>query len=191
MATRYGGVACCAAAMVIVMGNSVAAQTVKSFDELPSVIRQLDTLVVTGVTGQEVRGQLRSLTTTAIEVMGRDGASQTLDRANVQRIVLRDSISNGAQAGSLAGALPMLVLGLIINVGCRNEGGNCLGVVLGLTGLGAGIGAGLGAAIDSASHELVYDQTVGTPKTITQGRGPRISMTVARTRASLGMSYGW
>jgi hypothetical protein len=85
----------------------------------------------------------------------------------------------------------MLVAGLAINVGCRNEGGNCLGAIIGLTGLGAGIGAGLGAAVDSLVHEVVYDHTFGAPKTITHGRGPRISMNVAPARASLGLSYAW
>ena len=146
---------------------------------------------VTDGSGKEVKGQLRSLTSTTIEVMNRDGASRTFDRANVQRIVLRDSVGNGAQVGSLVGAVPMLVTGLLINAGCRNEGGDCLSIILGLTGLGAGIGAGLGAAVDSAIHEVVYDRKLGTPNTVTQGRGPRISMNVTPTRASLGMSYGW
>lgn len=190
MSTNYGRVACWAA-MVMVMATPVTAQTVKSFDELPSVIQQLDTLAVTDGSGQEVKGQLRSLTNTTIEVMNRDGASRTFDRANVQRIVLRDSIGNGAQAGSLVGAVPMLVAGLIINGGCRNEGGNCLGIVLGLTGLGAGIGAGLGAAVDSAIHEVVYDRRSSPAVPITRGSGPHMSFHVAPTRASIGMSYGW
>jgi hypothetical protein len=174
--------------MVMFMGVPVAAQTVQSFDELPSVIQQLDTVEVTDVSGQKVKGQLRQLTNTTIEVFT-DNTARTFDRASVQRIVLRDSVSNGTQAGALAGAIPMLVTGLLINGGCRNEGGNCLGIVIGLTGIGAAVGAGLGAAVDIASHEVVYDQ--GPPKTVIQGRGPRISMNVAATHASLGMSYGW
>jgi hypothetical protein len=175
--------------MVTVTAVPVAAQTVKSFDELPSVIQPLDTLEVTDVSGQKVKGPLRQLTNTTIEVFSRDNTTRTFDRANVQRIVLRDSISNGTQAGALAGAIPLLVAGLLINGGCRNEGGNCLGVVFGLTGIGAAIGAGLGAAIDSGIHEVVYDQGMAT--TITKVRGPRISMKVAPARASLGMSYRW
>lgn len=195
MSRHYRGIACWMAT-VMVMTPAVAAQTptspsVKSFDELPSVIQPHNTLVVTDAGGQEVKGELRQLTNTTIEVFLRDNTTRTFDRSHVQRIVLRDSVSNGAQMGSLIGAIPMLVMGLVINQGCLNEGGTCLGIILGLTGLGAGIGAGLGAAVDSAMQELVYDQKFQAPHTITQGRGPRISINVRPARASLGVSYGW
>jgi hypothetical protein len=195
MRTHYGGIASWAV-MVTVMAAPVAAQTasapsVKSFDELPSVIQQLDTLEVTDISGQKVKGQLRQLTNSTIEVFTRDSATRTFDRANVQRIVLSDSISDGAQKGALGGVIPLLIAGLMINGGCRNEGGSCLGVVFGLAGLGAGIGAGLGAAADIAVRELVYDQQSGTRNTITQGRGPRMSVQVTSTHASFGLNYGW
>src|SRR5687767_1972460 len=141
MSTNHWGIACWAT-MVIVMAAPVAAQgfrtdlpetpTVESFDDLPSVIQQLDTVVVTDVSGQKVKGQLRQLTNTTIEVFLTDNTTRTFDRSNVQRIVLRDSISDGAQKGALGGAIPLLIAGLLINGGCRNEGGNCLGVVFGL-----------------------------------------------------------
>lgn len=197
MSRHYRGLGCSIAiVMVMVMARPLAAQTasspsVKSFDELPSVIQPHNTLVVTDVGGQDVKGELRQLTTSTIEVFLPDNTTRTFNRANVQRIVLRDSVSDGAQKGSVIGAIPMLVTGLLINQGCLNEGGNCVGIILGLTGLGAGVGAGLGAAVDGAMHELVYDQKFPTPKTVTQGRGPRLSINVRPARASLGVSYGW
>jgi hypothetical protein len=177
--------------MVVALAAPVAAQTDRPFDELPSVIQPLDTVVVTDVSGQQVKGQVRSLTKTTIEVFDRADNVRSFDRAGVRRIVARDPIGDGASKGAVIGAIPMLVAALVINVCCLNEGGVCGDLIFGLTGLGAGIGAGLGAAADNAIHEVVYDQKFGTPKTITQGRGPRISMNVAPTRASLGMSYGW
>jgi hypothetical protein len=177
--------------MVIAMAVPVAAQTDHPFDALSSVIQPLDTVIVTDVSGQTLKGQVRSLTKTTIEVFDRDDIVRSFDRDRIQRIIARDPIGNGASMGALIGAIPMLVGGLVINGGCMNEGGMCGGVILGLTGLGAAIGAGIGAAADAAVQRVVYDQPATSSGPVTRGTGARMSVRVTPTRASVGMSYGW
>ena len=187
--TIHSGAITCWTALVVTLAVPAAGQPAR-FEDLPSLIQPLDTVVLTDVAGEKFEGQLRSLTKSTMEVYGRDDVLRSFDRDSVQRIVLRDSVDNGARNGSIIGALPMLVAGLLINRGCLNEGGTCTGLIIGLTGLGAGVGAGIGAAIDASMSALVYERSA-PGRTITMRGGARMSVHVAPTRASLGLSYGW
>ena len=77
---------------------------------LPDDIHTGDTVVVSTLDGQSLRGRLASLSPAEITVLTRDGRRETLSAARVGRIVVKDPVRNG------------LIIGAGVGAGGRNRG---------------------------------------------------------------------
>ena len=119
--------------------------------EYPLLDRRLtagETIWVTDASGREVKGKLRTLSSTFI-VLDADGARREFPAAQVGRVdkTQRDSLRNGVLWGALAGFVGGAA-SCALNPECAgDESGARVSVALGL--LGAGAGAGIGAAVDA------------------------------------------
>lgn len=149
------------AAISILQPPAAAAQDVAtSFEQLQTLVKKGDVVVVTDASGRRTRGRLGELTASSLEILipkTESDGRQTLvaqtpwPQANVASVVLErpDSLWNGTLIGLGIGAgIPLLSI-----QGCQScsEPGIAYVVAL-ITG---GIGAGAGALVDVVRHQHV------------------------------------
>ena len=144
------------------------AQTVV-FPDLASHIRSGDRVSLTDRDGTRVEGEVADLTASSLTLLlDASATKRVFPEATVSRIVVKDSLRNGALIGLAAGALPGAILGVYATSLCEGDDG--CAVLLPVVG-GAfygGIGAAIGAGIDALIK-----------KTIDVSRQPRASVTLA------------
>jgi hypothetical protein len=130
---------------------------------LPDDIHTGDTVVVSTLDGQSLRGRLESLSPAEITVLTRDGRRETLSAARVGRIVVKDPIRNGLIIGAGVGLAAGIAGAELVNTICENESGGCPSVFFILGGIGAAAGAAIGAGIDGVRQRVALDLTPALP----------------------------
>ena len=88
---------------------------------LPDDIHTGDTVVVSTLEGQSLRGRLESLSPAEITVLTRDGRRETLSAARVGRIVVKDPIRNGLIIGAGVGLAAGIAGAELVNTICRKR----------------------------------------------------------------------
>ena len=88
---------------------------------LPDDIHTGDTVVISTLDGQSLRGRLASLSPAEITVLTRDGRRETLSAARVGRIVVKDPIRNGLIIGAGVGLAAGIAGAELVNTICENE----------------------------------------------------------------------
>lgn len=151
-------------AVVLLAGGAAAqpAQPTHAVLFQENEVRPGEKVRVTTTDGSVVSGRLLTLTAAAITIDTRNGA-QVLPSNRVARLVVKDSVRNGALIGLVAGAAAGLAGGAAINAICVNETGGCPGTILLLTAIGALGGAGIGAGIDGLRHRTLFDSMPQVP----------------------------
>ena len=138
-----------------------------------------DRVEVIGPDGRTMEGAVIDLSGAMLKL--NIGRGLVLEPAAVRKVVLHDSLKNGAMYGFLAGVLAGGIVGLGIGGHCQNEGGSGCAIGAVFLGLGAGAGAGIGAAIDGLFNATVYDAShPSTPTPVkpwlaSRGRGVTIA----------------
>ena len=150
------------AALVLAPSMARAQDPVRVFEQLDTRLKPGDTIWVTDLSGREIKGKLRKLSSTSL-LLDAGGAPQDFQAARVGTVRLQttDSLKNGVLWGALTG-FGAGWLSCAANPECaEDDGGSRMSVAFGI--LGAAVGAGIGAAIDAAikGPKLVVYRGVG------------------------------
>ena len=142
-----------------------AQEVAGSFDQLRVLVKPGDTVSVTDATGQEARGAISDLSSSALAITVGGSRRRFLER-DIDAIRQRrpDSLANGAKWGLAVGA----GLGLLAGIAIASEydgGGGPLIPMLSLTygALGAGVGAGIDALV--SSEQVIFARR-GSPSAV-------------------------
>jgi hypothetical protein len=142
--------------LILSGATSDAQELAGSFEQLRVLVKPGDTVRVTDSRGQELRGRLTDLTSSALTLQV-SGDRRTLLEGDVTAVHQRrnDSLADGAKWGFAIGA-GLGVLGGITIVREYDDGSAALIPILGL--IYGSIGAGAGAGIDamSPSEQPIY-----------------------------------
>ena len=132
-------------AMLALPSVAPAQEPVKSFDQLDTRLKPGDTIWVTDAQGREVKGRIRELTPSALELDSGGGRSY---QAGDVRLVAQSGGRNTGK-GALWGLVAGAAAGAVIGASSGNEGdyGTQGGWALAGAGIFGGIGAGVGAAL--------------------------------------------
>ena len=142
--------------LLIVLGcahNAIAQEPVDSFAELPNVVKRGAVVIVQDDRGERTKGKITELSPTTLQIMTGGAFSRTLSFGadRVALISKVDSRLNGFLIGTVAGAVPGLILGHAFNQYCKNESPDyCPAAYAYAGGLLGLVGGGIGYAIDGA-----------------------------------------
>lgn len=137
-----------------VMPEAARAQTIAPL-ELPGYVEPGQTVSLTDTKGTKTTGRVESLTESAIALLLEGGQRQTIPSASLKRVVIKDSVKNGALIGLIAGAVPGVLIGVGWQTYCTNEATSCPSAPLIFGALFAGAGAGIGAGVDGLIHRRI------------------------------------
>ena len=131
------------AAVVILLLPTISAaqEPVKSFDQLNTRLKVGDTVWVTDAQGREVRGKIRDLGASSLDLAVNGGRPMTASEISQVRVKRRDSLVNGVAIGAMCG----VVGGLFLSAGGDES---LMEPQYGVT-LGVAVGAGIGLAVDA------------------------------------------
>ena len=139
------------AATLATAGESAAQTTATSLDELvrARVLGVGDGVYITEVNGRRLKGDVRSVSSTALEVTDGRNAWRfaETEMLNVKR---QDALRNGALVGLAVGVG-------IAGAACKLGGGGCVYGVIRYGYPAIAIGAFLGLMVDAAWHRTVLD----------------------------------
>lgn len=175
-----------AAALILAPAQAGAQDPVKSFDQLNTRLKVGDTIWVTDAEGREIKGTIRSLSTTSFAIE-RDGMVQDFPAPRAQTILVqpKDSLRNGVLWG-LAGGFLAGAGSCAFNPDCGDDGsGASLSAALGL--IGSAIGMAIGAGVDAA---------IKGPKLVVYQAAPavspaRLSLAPVVTTRQKGFAVSW
>jgi len=139
------------------------AQTIP-FAELSGRVKPGDSVSITGADGRRTKGRVTELTASSLTLRVND-ERRTFPEATVRKIVVEDSLLNGALIGFAAGFVPGAVLFPYMP---DSEGS---GILIG-GALFAGAGAAIGLVIDGLFHRSI---TVSPPHGATFTVSPVLS----------------
>jgi hypothetical protein len=128
-------------------GIPAAAQQVPSFEQLPSVVKPGDTVIVTDTAGATTKGKIETVTPLSLRLSANDIVREFSE--NDTRLVRQrksDSLKNGAIIGAVTGGGAAAVM---VGVLCAAFGDCPAAGVAGYIGLFGAMGAGAGAGIDA------------------------------------------
>ena len=147
--------------LILPASNALAQKTTNRFEDLSAILKPGDRVIVVMTDGTTIKGRTADVNAASIVIT--DEKSQqprTIPSMEVERISTRDPVANGIKIGAGIGAVAGLVGGLLENAICSNEGGSCLGAVIGLAAIGAAGGAAAGWGLDSAhGSRVVYERS--------------------------------
>ena len=161
-------VVCAALLLSLFVSGGEAQELAGSFEQLRVLVKPGDTVSVLDRAGQEVRGTISELSSSALALTVAGNRRRFLE-GDIDAIRKRgpDSLANGARWGLAAGA----GLGLLAGISLAaeyDEGGGAYIPLLALTygAMGAGAGAGIDALVSSdrvifARRDTVSKLTVG------------------------------
>lgn len=175
-----------------------------AFAQTPDLVRTAgpeleagDKVDVLTKAGEKHTGRVRTLTDRSLALDTADGLVDLVP-AEVGRVVIKDSITNGLLIGLGAGAAGGALLAFFYNALCETE--NCGAEALGIAALWTGVGAGIGAGIDGLVHETVFDVVPDvpgelSPEMVAYFGGSRTSTYLGTTfrdggRSSFGAAWG-
>lgn len=130
---------------------SARAQSIDSLDQLTPEIAPGHEVYVQTRDKTTITGKLWELSAGAIRLRGKNGSVQTVPADRVAAVVKVDGNENGMLIGAAIGAIPAVAMGALLGMQCANEGGACLGPIVGVGGLFIGVGTAIGYAVDGAS----------------------------------------
>lgn len=172
---------------VVHVRHADAQVTGTSFDQLGSVLKQGDTIVISDMNGHNTSGRLGVLTASGLELQPRNGPDASPNRFAMTeiaqiRVERHDSLLNGALIGFAAGAAP----GIIFIAG-RQHGSDPIqdaGTAASLILVPAAISAGVGALIDAVFFErrIVYRAS---------GQRSRLTVSPWVGDSKRGVQVGW
>lgn len=164
-------------------GVALGQQTVP-FDELSSVLRRGQTLVVTDNSGEETKGRLQEVSASALVLSVPNDATgrHTFAADRVMRIRRTDSVWNGALIGLAVGLGTGIVL---VRGNCTAPDPECEAIVWAALGLPSiAVGTGVGALIDRAvGNGTIYVDRIRAPQ-----RSMTISPVVGRRGSGVRLS---
>ena len=141
-----------------------------SFDQLRTVLKNGDSVVVADATGAELQGRISELSSTSLVLLiptGRLTAPISRDLREEEVTMVRrrgDSLINGTLIGVVAGTLGgLLVSQTYLCEGCH-WGSSWVPVAFAAYGAGIGAGAGLGFDALFRGNEVVYSRRASTAK---------------------------
>jgi len=146
--------------LFLIAGAGSASAQVDSFADLRQVVKKGQVVFVEDEKGERVEGNITELSDSSLQLMttGVGGREVTIAANQVTRVSKADSRVNGFLIGAVAGVIPGLYFGYLVNTYCNNESADCrvayplFGGLLGLAG--GGIGYAIDGAIDG--QQLVY-----------------------------------
>ena len=133
----------------------VAAAQTLSPSELAVYVKPGQLVSLTAANGEKATGRVESLTESAMALVVEGGHRQTIPSASLKRVVIKDSVKEGALIGLIAGALPGVLVGIGWKTYCENESASCPTAPLIFGGIFAAAGAGIGAGIDGLIHRRI------------------------------------
>lgn len=139
-----------AALMILIPAAAVAQTSATSFEELRLLVKAGQAVIVTDSNGHRISGRIGRVSASSLELSGRE--ARTFDEAGIREIRARDSLANGAIAGTAVG----IGAGVAIVAALCSDGPGCgpaTKVMLGAAGIGAAAGIALDAAL---GHEVLY-----------------------------------
>lgn len=162
-----------------------AQQVAGSFDELRMHLKAGDTVTVTDMSGQTIRGKVSQLSASSLELVN-DSVHRTFTEPDVITIRHRrhNSVKGGAMSGFKIGGLVGGVLGTLVGMSFEiNPFAVAAGGALYFGGIGAGIGAGISAL--KRHDETVFARSGPAPRRLT------ISPIVTEKRRGVQMSWAF
>ena len=160
--------------------NLARAQTIP-FSELGGQLKPGDRVTVVEPGGQHFSGRIEALTPSLL-TMASGGGTRTFPETMVGRIVVNDSVRNGALTGLGVGVVPGVLLGWVMMQICENETGPCPEALFISGGIFGGLGAGVGAVIDGLIHRTI---TVSSQSRATLTLGPVMARRGGGIQASI------
>lgn len=147
----------CFALLITLPAAASAQELAGSFDQLRVLVKAGDTVRVTDSAGEEVRGTITDLSSSALALRV-GGIRRTFLETDVTAIHQRrnDSLANGAKWGFIVGAALGVLGGIAIAREYESGGGGAFIPILGV--VYGSIGAGAGAGIDAMnpSEQPIY-----------------------------------
>ena len=179
--SRLAGIT--AALIALTAGSASAQPPARTFDQLSVLAVPGETLEITSVTGDHLRGSLAELSPTSLTVVA-GGRNHQFQMNDVAAITARrpDALDNGARWGFLVGA-GLGVLGALATTNEFNSHGSQVGFGVLIGVIYGGLGAGVGVAIDAM---------VKSQQTIFSNRGSRritLAPTVSSHTRTLALSW--
>jgi hypothetical protein len=160
---------------------SGAQTTAPSFNDIEAHAKQ-DVVEVSFYEGRRVTGHILTSANGSLTLEQRDGQTVVFAEPAVRKVIRRDSRSNGAAIGFLAGAAPGALLGCIFDNPCDRSGRAIVwGAAIGFGSIGAVVGASIDALIN---HEIYRGPTRSTLRL-------SVAPALAATRSGLSVSLSF
>ena len=136
--------------------------------EKVAALEMASSITVNLKNGDRMRGQLRGLSTSSLELLSPAGRAM-IPKANIQTVTIssKDRLGDGAGIGTAIGVgLGLGTVGIAALAGGGLDPATVPGLLLLAGGIGAGVGAGIGVAADAAtkSEDIVLYEAPGTPQ---------------------------
>jgi hypothetical protein len=128
----------------------VAAQQPPDLPQALARVELHETVTILDTDGRRLVGRLGQVSSSGLTLVQR-GQATSVPLQRVARITISDRRRNGAATGALIGAAIGAAGGFAVNAICANEGGECFGIVLALTGAGAVTGRMAWPVLDISS----------------------------------------
>lgn len=173
---RLGGLA-----LVALLPADAAAQEVaQSFGELPDVLKNGQTVVVTDENSRTMKGRALDVTTESFDLLGRE--RWTFVEDSVARIKRVDPLWNGVLIGALGG---LAFAGIAAATCNREEDAEACaaGAAVGWL-VATPMGAGIGLLVDAVNRPTIYRGSL-------RRSGVRVSPVVQRGRHGVMLSVGF
>ena len=145
--------------VVIGLGAPAWAQDRTDFTTLQNTLKQADTVTLTTVGGDKIKGRMLEVSADRI-VLQQNGGARTVDAAQIQKVQKR---KNGVLLGAVIGAGSMVPVSLALSSYAYNEGASQGGAFVPIA-LGLGVGIGIDALI--GSNKTLYERKSGRTVTV-------------------------
>jgi len=166
--------------------TSLNAQTpwAQSLEQLQVLVKPGDKVYVRDSTGSVKKGTILNLSSTSLGLLTKSGTRE-ISEADISEIKQwrNDSLANGAQIGTGAGA----VIGVLGALAMCSEFRNCAGPAAITIGLSAGLGAGIGVGIDAL---IPHKRTIYTGGGRALNRF-KFSPVVGRSRKGVAVAFSF
>jgi len=160
--------------------------------DLPQALGQVapsETVTIMDADGRRLAGRVAEVSSGGLTLV-QQGQALSVPLQRVARVTIADSNRNGTVIGALVGAAIGAAGGLALNAICTNEGGDCFGIMLALTGTGAASGAGIGWLGDRLHQSVVY-AVPGAPREFASEVGVRVTSSSGGGTTVPGVGGSW